>query len=267
MTEDRLPDGGTVPGGPSLYSARMARRLGVDVTLVTAVPEGYRQDVLADFRLVTVPAAAPCVYENRYDADGTRTQWLLDTGDPLPLGITGRALPADILLAAPAYHELAGLPQVDVRVHAAALQGPLRTHAADGQVSPHPDPLAQARRYFLPGLFAFLSEEDTPDADALARAGAAAGATVVVTRGGKGASVFAPDGESLVPASAASPVDPTGAGDCFAATFVVRFAETGDRAESLRWALAAGALATEASGIDGVPSRAAIEQRVHAVVA
>ncbi|MCK9521175.1 MAG: PfkB family carbohydrate kinase, partial [Dehalococcoidia bacterium] len=70
-----------------------------------------------------------------------------------------------------------------------------------------------------------------------------------------------------LPAFAAEPVEPTGAGDCFATAFTVRFAETGDIDEASRFALAAGALAVEAHGLAAIPSRAAIEARLRKVAA
>jgi sugar/nucleoside kinase (ribokinase family) len=62
-------------------------------------------------------------------------------------------------------------------------------------------------------------------------------------------------------------VDPTGAGDCFATAFAVRYAETESFAEAGWFAAAAGALAVEGYGLAGVPTRAAIEQRMKQVAA
>ena len=62
-------------------------------------------------------------------------------------------------------------------------------------------------------------------------------------------------------------MDPTGAGDCFSMAFIVRMVETGDMDEACRFALAAGSLAVESSGIATIPTRAAVEARLQGVAA
>ena len=84
----------------------------------------------------------------------------------------------------------------------------------------------------------------------------------MVTRGYRGAVLFTGDSESAIEAIPADSVDPTGAGDCFATAFTVRFAETGNVSEAARFALAAGSLAVEGPGIAGIPTRAQVEERL-----
>jgi sugar/nucleoside kinase (ribokinase family) len=64
-------------------------------------------------------------------------------------------------------------------------------------------------------------------------------------------------------------VDPTGAGDVFAAAFLIRLHETGNNFEAARFASAAAALSLGGSGISAIAGRAQIEaflskQRVRA---
>ena len=63
----------------------------------------------------------------------------------------------------------------------------------------------------------------------------------------------------------ATEVEPTGAGDVFAAAFLIRYNASGDPYEAAAYAAVAGALTVEADGIRGVPSRAALEARWRAV--
>jgi sugar/nucleoside kinase (ribokinase family) len=60
-----------------------------------------------------------------------------------------------------------------------------------------------------------------------------------------------------------SPVDTTGAGDCFRGSYVAaRYGEAKSVTEALRWAAAAGSLAVEVEGaMPSMPSRAQIEVR------
>jgi sugar/nucleoside kinase (ribokinase family) len=92
---------------------------------------------------------------------------------------------------------------------------------------------------------------------------------VVVTRDRRGARVHAEGARVLVggrwraiEAFPANEVDPTGAGDVFAAAFLVRYHETEDIAESARFASAAGACSVEAPGSASIATRDEIEARM-----
>jgi len=263
VAEDRAPNG-WAPGGPSLYTSRMCVALGANVTLVSAVPKAFPSAALAGIDVRPTVGGLAARYANTYDASGHRTQLLLQEGSPIPAARVSEAcVGADALVLAPAYHELSGVPPFPPPVVAVALQGLLRTHDGDGRVSPHPEPWSQVSRFARNGAFLFLSEEDTPKAETLADLATANGATVLVTRGAAGATRYAPGiAPAALRALPATLVEPTGAGDCFAAAFVVRLLETGDTAEACRWALAAGALAVQGPGLAGVPTRAMVEAHV-----
>ncbi|MBI5949939.1 MAG: hypothetical protein HY875_17520 [Chloroflexi bacterium] len=260
--EDRAPGGRWAPGGPSLYSARTALALGAEVTLFTALTPWYDRAVLEGIELRTVAAEMCPRYANTYDASGDRTQLLLEEGPELKPAAMGLPPAADALIVAPAFHELAAIPGFRARFVAVSLQGALRSVAADRRVVPANDPIARAKPFAVEGAFLFLSEEDTADPDALAHFCMSRGATVFVTRGYRGATLYREGVETHLDPLPANPVDPTGAGDCFATAFIVRMAETGDLAASCQFALAAGAIATEAVGLDGVPTRAQVEDRL-----
>lgn len=266
MVEDQA-QGGWLPGGPSLYAARTALALGAEVSLISRIPAKYDRAVLAGLDVHGFPARSAPRYANTYGPQGERTQYLLHDGEPLDAGAAKLDRPADGLIVAPAYHELAGLPAIAAPVIAVNLQGPLRTVDQQGRVLPTEEPETAAAPFIRPGCFAFFSEEDTLVPDALARFIAGLGATVLLTRGYRGAMLFEGDAVTRLDAIEADPVDPTGAGDCFATAFVVRYIETGDLAAACSFALAAGALAVEGDGLAGVPARAAIEERLARVAA
>jgi len=209
-----------------------------------------------------LPAETACRYANRYDDRGNRTQLLLHRGEPLDLALA-ECHGEDACVIAPAYHEFTGrLPFCEAPVRAVLLQSALR--ATEGEhVVFHHDPLGQALPLVSPGAWVFLSVEDAADADGLARALAERGCHVFVTRAYNGATLFEAASErSFAAIPSDSVIDPTGAGDCFAAAFVVRLAESGDVEDAVRFALAAGSCAVETTGMSGIPSRDAIERRL-----
>lgn len=82
-------------------------------------------------------------------------------------------------------------------------------------------------------------------ADALLAAGCRA---VVVTRGGAGVDIHTSDGIEHCPPFAVDVVDTTGAGDAFCGALAARLAAGDDVHAAVRWAAAAGALATTVVG-------------------
>lgn len=266
VVEDRAPGGGWVPGGPSLYSARTAASLGARVTLLTRLTPGYDRSALAGLDARAVLATALPRYANTYDAAGNRTQLLLSPGEPLdaPLHLE---TPADALIVAPAYHEFEALPVVPAPVLAVSYQGILRAANGEGHVLQMPDPASATLPFSAPGSFAFFSDEDAADSEGLARTLAGRGITVILTRGYRGATLYRGDAATPFPAAPAVPVDPTGAGDCFAAAFVVRFVETRSVEQAARFALAAAAVSVEGEGLAAIPTRAQVESRLARVAA
>ena len=81
----------------------------------------------------------------------------------------------------------------------------------------------------------------------------------VVTKGAKGATLHYQSAEFHFPAPKAKVTDPTGAGDIFAAAFLVRLAETDDPLQAAPFATAAASLSVERTDIASVPSRPQIE--------
>ena len=114
---------------------------------------------------------------------------------------------------------------------------------------------------FLPSgpelfLFAGAGSEDAALAEILGRGVGA----VVVKRGAEGASFVDARGRVDEPAFAVEEVDPTGAGDCFGATFVTCWLRGMAPAAALRYAAAAGARAVTRQGpMEGASSFADLD--------
>ena len=94
----------------------------------------------------------------------------------------------------------------------------------------------------------FLSEHDLPDAQARARELLSCVPIVALTRGWRGLELLTRDGVHQVPSLPRAEVDPTGAGDVFAATFLVRYHETGDPLEAAAFGACAASCVVEGVG-------------------
>lgn len=114
---------------------------------------------------------------------------------------------------------------------------------------------------FLPSgdelfLFSAARSEAAAVADLLARGIPA----IVIKRGSDGASYFDADAALYHAAFTVEEVDPTGAGDCFAAAFVTAWLRGRQPEEALRLACAAGALAVTRRGpMEGAATAAALD--------
>ena len=83
---------------------------------------------------------------------------------------------------------------------------------------------------------------------------------VIITMGEEGSVLCTQQGATTVPAFPTTPVDTTGAGDAFAGALVVYWARHNDLAAAVRFASAAGALATTRAGAQsGMASQTEIE--------
>jgi hypothetical protein len=109
-----------------------------------------------------------------------------------------------------------------------------------------------------------ISELDVPDPEQLVRDWRQLIQIIVVTRAERGATVYEANDECHYPGRSAREVDLTGAGDVFAAAFLLRYQETGDPCEAAAFANIAGSYSVEGVGIDGIPYRARVEDYLSA---
>lgn len=262
---DLQPDGSTRPGGTALYAARAAARLGLALAVTTACAEDVPLDqYLAGICWQRQPSATTTIFENRYRA-GRRTQRVHARAATIDLA----AVPADwrrarVVHLAPIINEVpadsdfgALFPQSRVAV---TPQGWLRAIDSSGRVHATPALLSQLP---LRGVqIAILSEEDIAGDESLAIQLARRVPLVVLTRAERGAIVFERGRTVDVPALRANVVDPTGAGDVFAAAFLSALSLNHDPIEAAWWGCAAAAFAIEAPGVDGLADRPQLLRRL-----
>jgi sugar/nucleoside kinase (ribokinase family) len=85
---------------------------------------------------------------------------------------------------------------------------------------------------------------------------------VVLTHGAEGATLYIRGVPQHIPPHPATEVDPTGAGDVFAAAMLVRLYETGNPVVAAHFASVVAAAAVEGPGVQHIPSRAEVLRRM-----
>lgn len=257
-------------GGAASYASTLARNLGLRAAVLTAcAPDLPLAQLLPGVDLHVVPSPHTTAMRNVYGPDLRRRQ----TAPRRASVIGAQHIPPDwretpIVLLGPVAGELddslaACFPG---SLLGAGAQGWLREIGPDGRVRPvHPQAWRDEPVLRHTGAL-FLSDEDIPaeDAPAALQRWSRLVPTVCFTRGYNGADICHHGEWRHIPAFPARVVDLTGAGDVFAAAFLIRLSETADPWQAARFASAAASLVIEGEGILGVPTRHQVEARLEA---
>jgi sugar/nucleoside kinase (ribokinase family) len=256
---------GVAWGGTALFGAITALRLGARVHVLTSMPEEAVRDVLPpeiDVHNVASPVAL--TFRHEFTVDGVREQFISDVARPLHIGDVPehwRSLPLVHFgpLAQELGHDL--LNAFDHALRGASVQGWLRQWGGpDGYVEPLPP--EQMLSWVPPVDCSFLSEEDIGSNREIISLYRRFHRVVVLTDGAHGATVFEGEIATRIPAFPVTEVDANGAGDVFAAAFLIRYFETGDAIESARFAAVVASFHVEHVGTEGIPTREQAEARL-----
>jgi 1D-myo-inositol 3-kinase len=259
VTLDRFGDAAR-PGGSALYAAVTAHRLGLSVGLLTSHADDFPLEVIPPkIEVVSIPAEETTLFEHRQEPSG-RMSHVRSVAGPL----TADDVPDDwrdasLCLLAPVADEVDPLIATrftDGAVGAAA-QGWVRQVKPDGLVVPRawssPERLLQSVQAL------FLSREDIRGQEAAVVEWFQRMPVGVLTCDRAGALLFVNGERYEVQPRRASEVDPTGAGDVFAATFLIQYQRDGDPWLAAAVAACAGSLAVEGEGWSAVADRAALD--------
>jgi sugar/nucleoside kinase (ribokinase family) len=261
LTLDRI--GGEVRcGGTVLYAGVTALRLGYRAGLITATSSDVELPPALDgAEVIRLPSEQPTTYELVETERGRRLTLCARAAELVPDRVPARFREAHIAHLAPVAGEMA--PSIgELFSHAlvgVTPQGWLRTTQL-GPVSARPEQLGALPLTRFGALV--LSEEDVGGDVELVQQAAAQVPVIALTRGGAGSTLYT-DGQIVtVPAFPAREVDPTGAGDVFAAAFFIRLHECGDALRAARFASCVAALSVEGEGVEAIPDRIRVEARL-----
>jgi hypothetical protein len=263
VTKDVQPDESFRIGGTATYSALAAAQLGLSVGVLTSI-DGAIEPFERNPSIIVGehPAKNTTVFENIYSGRH-RKQYIramaevLTVADLLPgwnrapivhLGPVCQEVADDLVDAFPG--SLLGVTP----------QGFLRRWDQDGLVSPvewaHADHVLEVADVVV------LSLQDVGgDRERLERYVRRA-KLLVLTLGEDGAIVHRGGASTRVPAYEVVEADPTGAGDVFAAGFLIRYHETADPLEAARFANCAASFCVEGIGASNLPTREQVEWRM-----
>ena len=260
-----LVGGRRIPGGTVSYAARTAAALGVRAHILTMAAEDADLSALAGHDVCVVPSAATLTFAHTFHG-GVRHLRLIAapgrtlTPDDAPADWPppGRILIAPLL---PSDIEAPAFAAVSAVERGITGQGLLRRVSASGAISVTHEPTSDLISSLTDTTSLFLSDAEVShwSDDSLATV-ARLTRRLVITRGSRGAEIRDGDGRRAVPPLPARPVDTTGAGDVFAAAFILTLGE--GEATAARLAAAYAAASVEVRGAAPLPGRTSIEQRL-----
>jgi sugar/nucleoside kinase (ribokinase family) len=253
VTLDVAP-GAAVPGGSAYYAARALAGLGAEVRVLTAAGPDFPAGALGPpVEACVVPAPATTRFLNVPGDAGRRAQRVLAAAPPLdPAALPPGWRAPDLLLVAPVVGEVdprALLRAVRARVVGLCVQGLVREVRPDGEVV--------ARRLDPSGLagidVVFLGDDEAEGQPDLPDLLSAVVPAVAWTHGARGSEVRAGGRTVRVGVHPAREVDPTGAGDVYAAAFLLGLARGAGLEEAARLGAAAASIVVEGRGGDALP--------------
>ena len=257
---------GYVLGGSAAYSTIAARNLGCHARAVTAVGNNFdrRDPKLDGIYAIYQKSLNTTIFDNRYDAYGQRQQLMLALGNKLmPHNITAESCNSEIAYLCPIADEVDPdcIHSLNCALIGVTPQGWMRQWDGDSQV-------VSAKRWnsapaILPHAdVLILSDEDLSAYPEELEKYVELTRIVVLTKGKYGAALY--ENGRIVDSQSypANEIDPTGAGDVFAAAFLIKYYETRSTREALNFAHCAASFAVEGEHTTNIPTLDAIHNRL-----
>ncbi len=261
VVRDLMPAGSRL-GGTATFAAAQAHRLGLECGIVTRIgPDTSVADALPGIAIAGRPADETTSFENSYEGPHRRQRVPMQAPVIEVEDVPPDWREASIALIGPVCGEIQGVDAglFPDSLTAVAAQGWLRRLDSDGIVQKQ---LWTGAPFWTGCRMLFVSDEDLENAEDQLRRWTDDVPIVVLTKERGGARVHEGGRWREIEAFPANDIDPTGAGDVFTASFLVRYRETNDTAESARFASAAAACSVEGRGIEEVADREQIELRI-----
>lgn len=256
VTEDVWRDGSITPGGTAWFASLAARRIVERVSVLTAAAEGYDvEKLLPGVHVHRIPSPTTTQFENIYTPHG-RIQYVRPSPVRLePAHLTDALRRAKIMHLAPVCDEVsptfATEAPADVFVGVTP-QGWLRRWDETGRV--YAKPWEAAPQVLARADATVISIDDVAGDWRLALTWAAQSRLFVVTLSAEGCMLFLEGRPHHIPAPQVEEVDPTGAGDIFAATLFISLQRGQDPLEAAAFANCVAAQSVTRKRLAGLPT-------------
>lgn len=260
---------GYILGGSASYSTLTARNLGHHARAVTAVGADFDQQnsLLEGIKTVYHKSAETTIFDNQYDANGHRQQFILGAAQQLK----GNHVPtewraSDIAYLCPIADEVS--TEIvhcfsDKTLIGATPQGWLRQWDTSGRVK---SKRWETAKDILPHIdVLILSDEDLRTFPDELEKYIGLTSIVVLTQGDRGATLFQNGSQLGSTAYTVTEVDPTGAGDVFATAFLINYYQNRSVQEALNFAHCVASFAVEGVGTSCIPKFAQVMSRLQSV--
>lgn len=263
VTRDLQEDGYTI-GGTVTFASLTARNLGQRTAVVTSASADLDLDPLYQgIEVLRLPSPTTTTFQNLYSTDGTRTQFIRAVAGQIKAeDIPPAWREARIVLLGPLADELEG-NIVKIFPHSligVTPQGWMRQWDEEGRV--FPKAWEGAAEVLAHANVLIFSEKDVDNDEKVIQAYARMVEFLVVTRGPRGATVYHRGKVRHFPAFETVEVDPTGAGDVFAAAYLIELERTGDPYAAARFANCVASFSVEKPGTESIPTLEQVERRL-----
>ena len=250
-------------GGTASYSSIAASKLGAIAAILTSVGSDFEfYDIFKnnniDFH--AKKADKTTVFENIYDESSQRMQYLHARAAILfPRDVPKKWLKTPIVQFCMIADEVdfSVLKCFPNSLKGATIQGWLRQWDSVGKISPKPMDWAQLSALDI----VIMSDADIAGFESALPSIISAVKIIVMTQGAQGATVFYKGQMAHFPSYPVVEIDSTGAGDVFAAAFLIKYAETQDVAQAAAYAHTAASFVVEGVGIQNLKAMEAIQER------
>src|SRR5579883_1051027 len=262
VSRDVVPEApGWRVGGAAYYAASTAAKLGCNVGVVTSGgPEVEALREVPNVIVISLQAARSTSFENTYEA-GVRRQVLRALAPP----IASEAVPpewrkAPLALLAPIADEMPpsmirAFPQAMIGISA---QGFMRRLSVGQEVQYRPWDRALE---MLPHAAAVIFSAEDVHGHVVPWL-SYCGPVLVITQGADGCELIHCSKHRRVPGFPAEAVDVTGAGDVFAAAFMLKLKESKDPLDAARYANCVASISVTAEGTRALPGKADIQRKL-----
>jgi len=250
---------GTVLGGTVSYAGRTALSMGYHVGVITSCSEDFDLSLLDGIQIYRYPSKETTVFNNIYTTEGRVQRILLKASNLVPESVPQNWRSIKIVHLGPIANEVDPalfdtFPSAFIGI---SPQGWLRRWDSSGHIQ-----LVSwktIKEWLGRANAVVLSTEDLMNDEDAAQEISQYCRVLALTRAAQGASIYWNGHRTNLPTLQVEEVDPTGAGDIFAAVFFILLHETGDPYKAAQAANWAASISTTRKGVESTPTMAELE--------